>query len=137
MSIDNLERQHNEIRDLLIKIKKNMNKSGIEQNVDTLVKDMNVLSGKLSIHMSLEDKFLYPKLMNSDNNSLKDLSKKYNDDMGSISAAFKVYKTKFNIKSKILNNADEFLKESLDIIKVLEERISKEDKFLYPKIKSL
>ncbi|KMT21164.1 hemerythrin domain-containing protein [Clostridium cylindrosporum] len=137
VNINNLERQHEEIKELASKIKVNINSNNLEENIDVLVKDLNILAGKLSIHMSLEDKFLYPELINSKEDKLKEIAKQYSYEMGNINSGFKNYKSKFNTKTKILNNIEEFSKESKEIIKLLESRISKEDTHLYPKVKSL
>ena len=136
-NIDNLERQHSEIKDLVSKIKQEVISSDIALNLDTLVKNINTLSGKLNIHMSSEDKFLYPTLIESKDQQLKQIAKQYSEEMGNIHIEFNNYKNKFNTKTKILSNIDGFLKESKEIIKLLENRISKEDMHLYPKIKAL
>nr|WP_278330534.1 hemerythrin domain-containing protein [Clostridium magnum] len=98
---------------------------------------MNTLAGKLNIHMNSEDKFLYPELINSRDEQLKQIAKQYSEEMGNIHQEFSNYKNKFNTKTKILSDVDGFLKESKEIIKLLENRISKEDIYLYPKMKSL
>lgn len=136
-NINNLERQHVEIKDLFLKIKQEVNSNDITVKLDTLVRDINTLSGKLNIHMSSEDKFLYPQLIESEDQQLKQIAKQYSEEMGNIHLEFNNYKNRFNTKTKILSDTDGFLKESKEIIKLLENRISKEDKHLYPKIKSI
>lgn len=136
-NINNLERQHSEIKELFSKIKQEVISSNITSNLDTLVKNINTLSGKLNIHMSSEDKFLYPRLIESKDDQLKQIAKQYSEEMGSIHIKFNDYKNKFNTKSKIVSDVDGFLKESKEIIKLLENRISKEDTHLYPKINAL
>ncbi|SHK24635.1 Hemerythrin HHE cation binding domain-containing protein [Clostridium cavendishii DSM 21758] len=136
-NINNLERQHTEIKDLFLKIKQGINSQDIEANLDMLVMSLNTVAGKLNMHMNSEDKFLYPELINSRNEELKDMAKQYSDEMGNINIEFNNYKNKFNTKRKILNDLDGFLKESKEIFKILEDRIYKEDMYLYPKMKSL
>ena len=136
-NIDNLERQHSDIKDLVSKIKQEVISSNIALSLDTLVKNINTLSGKLNMHMSSEDKFLYPTLIESKDQQLKQIAKQYSEEMGNIHIEFNDYKNNFNTKTKVLNNIDGFLKESKEIIKLVENRISKEDINLYPKIKAL
>jgi len=136
-NINNLERQHTEIKELFSKIKQEVISNDIIVNLDILVKNINTLSGKLNIHMSSEDKFLYPALIESKDQQLKQIAKQYSEEMSNIHVVFNNYKNKFNTKSKILRDVEGFLKESTDIIKLLENRISKEDMHLYPKIKAL
>ena len=137
MNIDNLDRQHLDIKGLLKKINSILSIRNMEDSLDELVWDINTLAGKLNIHMKTEDKFLYPELINSSNNNLRNISKEYSEEMGSIHIIFTEFKNQFNTKNKILNDKDKFLIESKKVLKLLENRIEKEDKSLYPKIKSL
>lgn len=137
MKIDNLERQHLEINKLFKKISSTINLRNIEDSLDELVWDINTLAGKLNIHMRTEDKLLYPELMNSDDKNLRNISKEYSEEMGNIHSIFIEFKNQFNTKNKIINDKNKFLIESKKVISLLENRIEKEDKNLYPKIKSL
>ena len=137
MNIDNLERQHLEINKLFKKINSTLNLRNIEDGLDELVWDINTLAGKLNIHMRTEDKFLYPELINSNDSNLRNISKEYSDEMGNIHVIFTEFKNQFNTKNKILNDKDKFLIESKKVLVLLENRIDKEDKNLYPKLKNL
>lgn len=137
MNIDNLERQHLEINSLFSKINKNLNSNNITNDIDSLVWDINTLAGKLNIHMKTEDKFLYPELINGDNENLKKIAIEYSQEMGNIHKVFEEFKNNFNTKNKILNDIDKFLIESNKVLKLLKSRIDKEDRSLYPKMKLL
>ena len=137
MNIDNLERQHKEIWTIFLAIEKIINLKNINNEIDELVRNINVLAGKLNIHIISEDKFLYPKLMESNDLQIKNIAIKYYDEMGHISNTFKNFKNKFNTKNKITNNMQEFEKEAKNMFKTLRERLEKEDNSLYPKIKQL
>lgn len=135
MNIDNLERQHLEINSLFSKINKNLNSNNITNDIDSLVWDINTLAGKLNIHMKTEDKFLYPELINGSNENLKKIALEYSQEMGNIHKVFEEFKSNFNTKNKILNDIDKFLIESNKVLKLLKNRIDKEDRSLYPKMK--
>lgn len=135
MNIDNLERQHLEINSLFSKINKNLNSNNITNDIDSLVWDINTLAGKLNIHMKTEDKFLYPELINGANENLKKIALEYSQEMGNIHKVFEEFKSNFNTKNKILNDIDKFLIESNRVLKLLKNRIDKEDRSLYPKMK--
>lgn len=137
MNIDNLERQHLDINKLFKKINGTLSLKNIDNNLDELVWDINTLAGKLNIHMRTEDKFLYPQLINSNDSNLRHISKEYSEEMGNIHMIFIEFKNQFNTKNKILNDKNKFLVESKKVLKLLENRIDKEDKNLYLKIKSL
>jgi len=137
--IKNLERQHIEIRELMNELRGQVNqgfdKSYLEANVNHIVKNINILSGKLKIHMSTEDRYLYPAMKISENAKLRKAESVYSDEMLKISKVFVAYKTDFNTKTKVLSNVTSFLNESREVLNHLEKRMDKEDHELYPEFK--
>ena len=137
IDLTNLERQHDEVKKLFKDIKSNINNIEVKENLDKIVLDINTLAGKLTVHMNSEDKFLYPRLLNSEDSKIKSMAKEYIEEMGDIHNKFKEYKSTFNTKGKIIENKDAFMKETTRIITLMENRINKEDKKLYPQIKEM
>lgn len=135
IDLTNLERQHDEVKKLFKDIKYNINNIEIKEILDKVVLDINKLSGKLVVHMNSEDKFLYPRLLNNEDIKIKAMANEYINEMGDLHNKFKVYKSTFNTKKKIIENKEVFIKETTKIIMLLENRINKEDIKLYPKIK--
>lgn len=132
--IKNLTRQHGDI-DLLIGNIKNLSKGDIESSIDIIVKDINMLAGKLKIHLDTEDKFLYPDLLNMNDEVLNTMAKEYMNEMGNISSEFIKYKNSFNTKNKIMSNIEQFKIQTVEIFETLERRINKEERELYPRLK--
>lgn len=132
--IKNLTRQHGDI-DILIKNIKSLSKGNIESSIDIIVKDINMLAGKLKIHLDTEDKFLYPDLLNGNNEVLNTMAKEYMKEMGNISSEFIKYKNSFNTKNKIMSNIEQFKIKTVEIFETLERRINKEERELYPRLK--
>lgn len=135
--LTNLERQHDEIKKLFKDIKDNINNIEVKEILSKVVLDINTLSGKLMVHMSSEDKFLYPRLLNNEDTKIKTIAKEYIDEMGDLYNKFKEYKSIFKTKKEIIESKDAFIKETTKIITLLENRINKEDEKLYPKIKEM
>lgn len=133
-NIINLKRQHVEIAQLIGVIKGSINKNSIENNADKIAININVLAGKVRIHLDSEDKFLYPELLNSHNEKLKVTAKTYIDTMGDIAPVFMDYKSRFNTKSKILANIGAFKNETNNVLGILLNRLNREDVELYPLI---
>lgn len=135
MNINNLVRQHEAIRENVKTIESLINKNSIENDSFEISKNINLLIGVLKVHLRSEDNFLYPELLNGDDDKLKDMAKHYIDEMGNINAELEKYKAEFNTKTKINNNIESFKNHTAEIIKVLKNRLDKEDKHLYPLIK--
>lgn len=125
----NLTRQHKELYKLL----SDMKSLGynIESNADKIALNINLLAGKLNIHLQSEDKYLYSLLLNSTNSEVRKIAKNFITEMGHISKTFNDFKLKFNTKNKILSNINEFKLEYSKIIDDIFNRLSKEDKNLY------
>lgn len=134
-SMDNLERQHEEIKELFKDMKKTLQSPLGDSQIDEMVKLVNTLAGKLKIHMSTEDRLLYPALKKSQNDKLRQAEKQYSSEMLSLSETFAAYKNKYNTRSKILADVKAFTSESQIMLRLLEGRIAKEDKELYPEMK--
>ncbi|GKX68541.1 hemerythrin domain-containing protein [Inconstantimicrobium mannanitabidum] len=131
INIDNFLRQHKDIMEEVNQIDKIVNKSDYENNLDEFVFHINNLAGKLKIHLSSEDKYLYPNLVDAEDSGLRSMAKYYIDEMGSIADTFTNYKNEFNTKSKINGKLNSFVSETRQIISQIKKRISKEEAELY------
>lgn len=133
MSTTNFLHQHQNIQEELDTIEKLM------KDLDTTANDtalhINQLAGKLNVHLSAEDKHLYPSLLKSTDTTLQTLAQSYIDEMGNLCQIFNTYKLKFNTKNKIIDTKAQFKTETIQIIKAIRDRMKKEETDLYTKIK--
>ena len=129
-NINNLTRQHIEILEMIYNIKELINKD-LEVECSEIAKNINLLSGKLRIHLESEDKFLYPNLLKNENEKIKNIAKCYIDEMGDILNIFNNYKNQFNTRSKIINNKDKFIINTKEVFDKIEKRMESEDRELY------
>ncbi|HAG44781.1 MAG TPA: hypothetical protein DCL31_17475 [Clostridium sp.] len=129
-NINNLTRQHIEILEMIYNIKELINKD-LEVESSEIAKNINLLSGKLRIHLESEDKFLYPNLLKNENEKIKNIAKSYIDEMGDILSIFNNYKNQFNTRSKIINNKDKFIINTKEVFDKIEKRMESEDRELY------
>lgn len=131
INIDNFMRQHKEIIEELDSIDKILNKQDYPNYLGDFVSHINNLAGKLKIHLSTEDKFLYPNLINGKDIEMKNMANSYIDEMGNIANTFTDYKNQFNTKSKINEKLDVFMSETKYILTEIRKRILKEENELY------
>lgn len=131
----NLDRQHRTIMEEINLIENEIMKGSTDINPSVAGLHISRLAGQLKIHLLEEDEFLYPKLMNSTDDSIKKLADQYNSEMGNLAADYASFKSKFNMANKIKENIDEFLLEGRRIISALKNRIEKENSGLYRLIK--
>ncbi len=135
MDLNNYMVQHNRIREELEIIKSLCKKGNLEQTASEIALHISALAGKLNIHLSSEDQYLYPALIKSSDSSLVAMAGDYQKEMGNLLALFTKFKEKYNTKLKILGEKDRFFGEADQIIKAIEMRMQKEEGGLYLKVK--
>jgi len=133
-NLDMLKRQHKDILAVINNIEKLIANNSLDTDAKDISYNLNILSGKLKIHLISEDKFLYPQLMNSNNENIWNTAHAFNYEMGSVAESFASFVQRYNVPGKILNNKEGFIAESKIIFDMIKNRINKEDNKLYPLI---
>jgi iron-sulfur cluster repair protein YtfE (RIC family) len=95
------------------------------------------LAGKLSIHLAMEDKRLYPKLMAHSNPDVRALSKRYSEEMGSLADDFTKFNQRWLTAAFIEKDPAKFVGEINLILTALQTRIEKENNQLYKLVDNL
>lgn len=132
MSTEQFKKQHVELLVMVKKIVPLLNTKDI-QNKNTLIFNyLNDLLSDLMIHLILEDNILYPKMMRSSDRTVAKTAKKYQDEMGGVAQVTESYRAKWNSSDVISENPYDFIKETKALFTALQERITREDKILYP-----
>lgn len=124
-------KQHQEIREQMDTIQRLVNENLPEKNAETIAHCVARLAGIISVHLSMEDKFMYPKLAESTDDKIKSLGTRYQKQMGSIAANFTVYKDKYNTKAEVLQGASKIKAETDKMFKEILNRIKTEEAELY------
>lgn len=135
INIDNLNRQHDTIKLEIEFLEQEISKQSSEINVQETAMHISKLAGLLKIHLMEEDKFLYPRLLSSEDNEIQAMTKLYIDEMGDLANHYFQFKNAYNVASKINADMDNFIRSAKITIELLKTRILKEDKELYQIIK--
>lgn len=130
-NLDSLKRQHNSILELIDHMEDKINQDTLEDNARLIAKSINELAGQLKIHLSHEDRYLYPNFKKSKNIELKNKANLYIKEMGNLSDVYSAFKSRFNTPRKILINQEDLIKESKIVFKAVKKRIKQEDTDLY------
>lgn len=135
MNLKNYLEQHHTIAAEIEVIKKLVLDSDIEKNASDIALHISTLAGKIKVHLSMEDKYMYPELEKSEDEHIKEMAEKYQREMGNLAEDFTLYKDKYNTKLKILNHKQEIKSETTNIFGEIEQRVHKEESELYQYIK--
>lgn len=132
MSISNLQRQHTEIAKTIKEIQSMLDHKTVINNSNRISLNIGTLAGRLQNHLLLEDKFLYPSLLNHKDHRVQTISKKFMEEMGNLKEIFTTYKNKYMIANNIRSNPEKFVKDSIAVFKAIQKRVVAEERELYP-----
>jgi hypothetical protein len=129
---DVFRRQHAEIAEVAEDITAALDAKELASGAEIMSGLLSVLGGKLTIHLAMEDKGLYPRLLRHPHPKVRDLAKRFMSEMGGIQAAFGEYLARWRDPALIQKMPDEFIKETRTLLAALSARVSREDNDLYP-----
>lgn len=109
----------------------------LAQDASRVRRLLSSLTGKLIVHLAIEDQSLYPVLLDGDDQKAKALAQQFKDEMSVIKAAFEKYVKKWPTAAAIQAEAAEFVRDTQVVFAALKERVEKENNELYPMIDSV
>lgn len=131
ISTKNFRQHHEELIQVAKEMSAQLTLENLKKDASGIRTLLSKLSGKLSVHLSMEDNSLYPAIANHPDSNLKSTADRFVREMSGIKAAFEEYKQKWGTSAAIQANAAEFIQETKNIFSALSKRIEKEDKELY------
>lgn len=129
---DHLRSQHTEMVELVKDISSKLNADYCKNNAPEMTKKMNLLVGRLKIHLSSEDKVLYPPLLAHKDFKVKSTAEAFMKEMGGIASVVESHYTKWMLPTSLQKDPEGFVKETKGLFDALAKRIEKEHKDLYP-----
>lgn len=131
MNLEIYLKQHDTIKQEIREINALISKESSEENIREIVRHINLLAGKINMHLAVEDQYLYPKLRESKENEVREMTEMYMEEMSSLQEEFNTYKVKFNTRTKLKETEKEFARATQLITHKIMSRIEKEEKELY------
>lgn len=92
---------------------------------------LSKLIGKLTLHLSSEDKLFYPELVSHKDTTVAALARRFSEEMKTTAPQVIAYNAKWSTPSAIKANPDAFIKETKQVISILGNRIKRENQELY------
>ena len=90
------------------------------------------LSGLIGVHLTMEDKVMYPKLLSHPDEKIRQIARRFKDEMGGLVHAWKEYSSKWMLARNIKDDFSGFNDETDKVFTALRERVRREDNELYP-----
>ena len=131
MNIDKFKEDHIAVLTGISKLRK-LVQAGVAENSGDIAKMIVSMSSAIKLHLAAEDRMLYPALARSTYPDAADIGAAFQNEMGSIAAAYMEFTGKWAFGPKIVANPEGFKNDANTIFKALFQRVQREDKELYP-----
>lgn len=133
MNIDKFKHQHTDILNCIDELRA-LVQGGIEANAARISARIIAMSGIIKLHLAVEDRVLYPALQASGDAVLARMSQLYQGEMQGIARAYLDFAGKWNIAARLAGSPEQFRAEANSVLKVIYERMKREDREFYPAI---
>jgi hemerythrin-like domain-containing protein len=127
-------RAHHELLELIETMTPRLVASELQRDATDARAMLSMLAGKLTVHLAMEDKALYPRLATHANLDVRRLAEQFEKEMGGIFAVFKQYLAHWPNAEAIQMNGAGFVVETRQIFDALQARIAKEDAHIFPRL---
>ena len=126
---DNFKRQHQELLAMVGEIAGKLKSDPADAKALRAL--LSGLAGKLTVHLAMEDKALYPRLMQQQDARSTALAGKFMKEMGGLAQVFATYNNKWQVTAIKADPAG-FSDETRKVFGALAHRIGRENTELYP-----
>jgi len=134
MNLDKYRREHADILDHVQQLKA-LSAQGIAAQAAAIARVVIAMSSVIKLHLSVEDRFLYPVLQQADA-TLATKARQYQEEMTSISSEYGQFSRRWNDAQRIAEQPEHFRTEANRVLKMLFERIVRENREFYPMVEA-
>lgn len=136
MDMTRFETQHEAIQRGIDDLRR-VCKQGIAENSAEIVRLLVSMSATIKLHLAGEDRMLYPAALRAGDAAVARLAQRYQDDMGPLAAEFEAFVRRWNTVQPLREQAETFRREANTVLRLLWERMQRENSEFYPRIKEL
>jgi hypothetical protein len=129
---DSFRVQHDDLLALAKEIEASLRVDVLRKDASMVRFCLSKLAGILMVHLSAEDKWLYPKLSAHADADVSALCKRYVEEMGGLKDAFGAFMNRWSSARDIQANPESFVEDGQRVLLALCNRIAWENRELYP-----
>lgn len=124
--------QHQKILDIVARLESCLAGDGSIRDAALVRRELSTLVGTLTVHLAVEDEAVYPRLIGHSDQDVRDLAKRFVDEMGDLRAQLSAYTQRWPTAGAIQMDPSAFTDETRALLEALRARIVAEDDQLYP-----
>ncbi|OWY30517.1 hemerythrin domain-containing protein [Herbaspirillum robiniae] len=134
MNLDKYRREHADIIRHVQELKK-LTALGIAGHAAAIAREVIAMSSVIKLHLSVEDRFLYPALQEA-GAALAAKGRQYQEEMADIAAQYGRFSRQWNDAQRIAEQPEGFRADANRVLKILFDRIGRENRDFYPLIEA-
>lgn len=100
--------------------------------VEAICAKLRFLGSKVRLHLAVEDRFLYPSLIEARPVNVSRLAQQFQQEMGGLKSELEAFLSRYSTANDIRRDPSEFSRQCRQILSALHQRILREDDELYP-----
>jgi len=129
--VGNLSRQHRDLMKVATRLMGCLDPQRLVADPHAARRALLELSGTLQVHLAMEDRSFYPKLVQHSDETLRALANRYLETRGNLQEEFTAYRDRWT-GAAIADAPDQFIAESQAMLGTLWTRMNEEDRELHP-----
>lgn len=133
MNIDRFKNEHGQILEGIATLR-TLSHAGIVDNASEIARRIVAMSSVIKLHLNAEDRVLYPGLQASGDRTLALLGQEFQQEMGSIAAAYVEFAGRWNTPGRVHDDPQGFRADANRVLKAVYERMQRENRDFYPLI---
>ena len=106
--------------------------AGVTGNAEALFAELKKLDATIKLHLAIEDRMLYPALVNAGDPKIAAIGKRFQHEMGGLAAAYEDFAARWDTASRIAAHPQDFGQQLEAMLQALHARIQHEDRELLP-----
>jgi hemerythrin-like domain-containing protein len=134
---ETLYRQHQEIMAVAQQLSGKLKPAAVQADAAGVRSLLSEMIGKLKLHLAMEDKSLYPALLEAKDAKVVATCRKFMSEMGGIADVVKKYGETYSSPQALASNPDDFIRDTKGLLAALSERVRREESDLYPMAEKL
>lgn len=133
MNIDRFKDEHERILEGIATLR-SLSHAGVADNAAEIARGIVAMSSVIKLHLSAEDRVLYPGLQASGDRTLALLGHRFQQEMGSIAAAYVGFARRWNTPERVRADPNGFRADANRVLRAVHERMQRENRDFYPLI---
>lgn len=136
-SLTTLRLQHDEISATLLELHNQVAHYRNPGDAPGIVRNLSRLTRVLRAHLALEDEWLYPAMIGSQEPCASQMAEDFAGEMGGLAAELEQFMLRWAVSAMIATSFEDFRRETFAMLAVIDRRIDREDDQLFPAARTL